>query len=283
MAHPGSVASPFDAGPPSRPSIPWPWLGYAVILGYLGLDAIRIAYGFSHVQTPAPMVAWLGIDILACLVPLLIPRVSWTRRIVALAFFAATNGAGFVADAVHIAGAHQFTYVTMPTLYAAGWIAMRHSSLRAYAAVAVAPVLTAIFWPYGPLALDAHQVAYYYFIPTISTYIHLFPAVPAILVADALAQGAPRANTGQATTPLWPYWMAVAGVIAAMVGVMFFMSPTGLPIVAIVLGHVASRRLRGAGAGGRSLAITAYVLGYAHLMVSVWLLFLALANFKIEF
>jgi hypothetical protein len=281
MAHPGSAALPLYAAPPSPPSLRWPWLGYAVILGYLGLDAIRFAYAVAHGETHTPLVVWLGIDILVCVVPLLVPGVRWTRRAVALAFFAMVVSAGLLATDPHIVGAGQILYAAMPTLYAAGWIALRHSSLRAYAALAVAPLMTAIFWPYGPLALVAHNVGYWYFLPTITTYIHLFPAVAAILVAGALAQGA--AATGLSAAPRWPYWMAVAAVIAAMVGVMFFMIPTGLPIVAIVLGHVASRRLRGTRVGGRGLAITAYVLGYAHLIISAWLIIQAVANFRIEY
>jgi Domain of unknown function (DUF4190) len=290
MTHPGYVEKPLDYVAPSRPSVPLPWLGFAVVLGYMALNSIITEYDLHNQQAqlplPVEMALSIAIGLLCCAAPLLIPGVPRKRRLLALALFASMYALAYVPRALHLPGVDYISFWSTPALYAAAWIAVRHTSRWAFVAVAVAPILTSIFWPFGPLRGGTGQLGgikpFDLFI-AIDLFSFVVPVVAAIVVAGAIAQEVPAAVPGQATLRRWPCWLAVVAFIAALAGVILVAVPTGLPILAIVLGHVASSAVRRKGLGGRSLAITAFILGYAEVIGFLWFLFQALANFKIEF
>jgi hypothetical protein len=109
------------------------------------------------------------------------------------------------------------------------------------------------------------------------------PAIAAILVAGAIAQEAPAPTPGAPEPSRRPRWLAVVALIAALIGGVFVAVPSGLSLLAIVLGHVAAIGLHRRRLGGQSLAITAFVLGYVEVLYFLWLAYQALSNFKIVF
>jgi hypothetical protein len=175
---------------------------------------------------------------------------------------------------------------TSPLLYAAGWITVRHTSLRPYFALIVTPILTAVFLPGGPvieaIGRSGGILPFDVFLAAV-LLAGLLPVVATVVVAGAIAQEVPVALPGETELRRWPYWLAVIAFIAALAGAMVFTIPTGLPILAIVLGHAASSTVKRKGLGGRAFAITAYILGYLEVIAFLWTLYISIVNWKFVF
>jgi hypothetical protein len=205
---------------------------------------------------------------------------------VALALFGVMYAVTYLPRTLLPHGLEQFSYWSTPVLYAAGWITVRHASPRAYFALAVAPALTTVFFPWGPLRGGSGQLGgvdpFELFI-ALDDLSYIVPAIAAILVAGAIAQEAPAPTPGAPEPSRRPRWLAVVALIAALIGGVFVAVPSGLSLLAIVLGHVAAIGLHRRRLGGQSLAITAFVLGYVEVLYFLWLAYQALSNFKIVF
>lgn len=290
MAHLVPVYELLPPVPQERPKTPLRWLGLAVVVGYMAFSSMLTEWDLQHqTHIPGPFETALAIAIwvLACVAPLLIPGVSRNRRLVALAIFAGMWALMYLPRFLHLPPTWYSSYWSAPVLYAAGWIVMRHTSRWSLVAVAVVPIMTALLGPLSPLRGGTGQLGgikpFDLFIALDLFATDVVPVVAAVLVAGAIAQEVPAPDPGHEALRRWPYWLAVVAIVAALVGVVFVAMPSFLPLLAIVLGHVAARAVRRKGLGGRSLAITAFILGYAEVLAFLWLLYQALANFKIEF
>ena len=288
MTHPGYAEMPLDYVATSRASVPLPWLGFAVALGFMALSVLLDTYDTLHQQAMAPIAAWWAIEVLACAAALAIPGVPRQRRLVALAIFVGGLALQFVTSRLHPPGIEYISYALGPAVYAAGWITMRHVSRWALVAVALAPIMTAVLGPLSPIRGGTGQLfgagaPFEVFIALHVFSVDILPTVVAVVIARAIAQEAREATADQAALRRWPCWIASVALVAALAGVVVVAVPTGLPILAIVLGHVGSSAVKRKGLGGRSFAVTAYVLGYLEVVVFVWSLYVAFLNWKFTF
>ena len=294
MAHPGDVYVALQPASTSRRSGPLPWLGLAVVVGYMTLGVLLDTYDTLNYQATAPVAqwwtvaAWWAIEVLACAAALAIPGVPKQRRLVALAIFVGGFALQLMMSRLHLTGTEYISYALYPAVYAAGWITMRHASCWALVAVATAPIMTALFGPSTPIhggmgQLFGANAPFVLFIALQVFTIDILPAVAAVVIAGAISQEAPAPDPGHAALPRWPHWLAAVALVAALAGVEVLALPTGLPILAIVLGHVGSSALKKRGLRGRSLATVAYVLGYLEVVVFVRTLYLALVNWQFVF
>jgi hypothetical protein len=254
----------------------------------MALSVLLDTYNTLNPHPMAPIAAWWAIEVLACAAVRAIPGVPRQRRLVALAILVGGLALQFTMSRLQLTGIEYISYALGPAVYAAGWITMRHASRWALVAVALAPIMTAVFGPFGAISGGTGQLVEAGAPVELFMALHVFsvdllPTVAAVVIAGAIAQESWDATAGQATERRWPYWLAAVALVAALAGAVVATVPTGLPILAIVLGHVGSSALKRRGLRGRRFAITAYILGYLEVVAFLWTLYLSIVNWKFVF